>query len=97
MGAFEGGAGSLGVVLVVNGDQGVRRDDRVEVAAQRRGPGEGVGAVGREACVGRCERGVVRVMTVFGCIAHVYGNAGLRTPIPSVTAPGRRRHQAVPA
>lgn len=36
MGAFEGGAGSLGVVLVVNGDQGIRRDDRVEVAAQRR-------------------------------------------------------------
>lgn len=88
VGTLEGGGAPFGVVLVVHCDQGVRRDDPVEVAAQCGRPSQGVGAVGREACAGGREGGRAGpAMIVPGYFAHTW----------SALIPGRLFHRAIRA
>ncbi|KOG56759.1 hypothetical protein ADK75_06465 [Streptomyces virginiae] len=55
-------------MFVVDRDQGVRRDDPVEVAAQRGRPSQGVGPVGCLACAGAREGR--RIVPVAICLGH---------------------------
>ncbi|MBP2036064.1 hypothetical protein J2Z77_001851 [Streptomyces avidinii] len=77
---------SLGVVLVVDRDQGVRRDDPVEVAAKRGRPRKGVGAIGREACAGGREGR--RVLLVTSRLGHVRDSAFTKSSRVMFERPG---------
>lgn len=69
--SLEGGGATFGIVLIVYRDQGVRRDNRIEVAAQCSRPSQGVRAVGLEAGTGGREGGRTGLVVALpGYVSH---------------------------